>query len=186
MRHFFDKILLSAHRKMVVRILLYSVVLISVGIVAHVYMSIEKMERKKAIFSEYFALQDSLQSIQIQASDSVLEASRSAVKKGIINGWDDAAWWIENIRAYAFISGIEITYQIDSLISFPEGGEHFFKIPIHVEATPSDGKFETVMAFIQDVCSDTTMITNLEKIEFTADELGINQTHFTLIGWIKL
>ena len=186
MRHLLDKILLDKKNKMIARLITAICLALSIVIIGHVYLSVPKMEENKQLFNHYFTLLDSIQLLQKEVSDSALENSKKMIDKGVLIGWDNAAIWLENIRTLASVSNIDITYQIDSLVSFPEGGEKFFKMPVRIDVIPIDGKFETVMEFVQDICSDTLVNTCFENIEFTGDAVGLSQVHIKLTNWIRL
>jgi hypothetical protein len=181
-----NKILLNSKNKVLSRLIAYSVFLICIIIIGHIFISVPVTEKQKFVFSEYYNIQDSIKSISLNTSDSILAHSRIMIDKGVMIDWDDAALWLENIRSYAFISGVEITYEIDSLRSFPEGGTNFFIISVRFEAISVDGKFETIMQFVEDVSNDTTVTTRLDNIEFNADVAGLQKTYFQLTGWIRL
>jgi hypothetical protein len=151
-------------------------------VIFRIFHVLPKFKIKNEALTRYYNLERTVEDL----SKFNLDTSKYSEFNGVLKNWDETALLIEKIRVQAVSLGIEFTYSIDSLVATSATINNIYRMPIHITAFPTNGKFETVMQFFQNAVSDTSLNLSLESLSITGDDFGLASANITLYGWIQL
>jgi hypothetical protein len=150
----------------------------------HIFQILPKFRLNNDLLIRYYALERDLTTLSYPLNDTI----QSSVSKyqGVLDGWSDAATFIEKMRSDAVSRGIEFRYTFDSLITASEVVNNLYRIPINITVYPANGRFETVLQFFENTLSDTSLYLSFENMVVTGDDVGLTAANIVLYGWIQL
>jgi hypothetical protein len=186
MRQWIDSVLLDSRKKNIARIIILFVVIISLSLTIHAYLSLSKLNRNAELLSHFFSLQDSISLLNTQVNDSIADEMVKQIDEHVLKGWDSAAVVFENIRSAAVKNKIVMSYEISPLVMYPQCGESYKRLIIRISAVPGDRKYETVIKFVEAITAIENIKTSLEHLEFVGDDNGLYQVHISIASWITL
>lgn len=143
------------------------------------------IEAKQQELRELNNLEDSVATLQLEAGDSILAYREAQAKKGVFSHWDSAAKWLENMRVSALRGNVEMGWEFDSLVTFSEGGQEVFRLPVRIYATASDRNFETFMRWLELNLGRTDKRVGIHQLEFMGEDYGLHAVRLHLEGFLR-
>lgn len=151
-----------------------------------IFQILPNFKVKNDLLIRYYALERELASLSSPLNDSIQNSVSVSKYQGVLDGWSDAAKFIEKIRSDAINRGIEFRYTFDSLTTASEIVNNLYRIPINITVYPTNGRFETVLQFFQNTLSDTSLYLSMENMVVTGDDVGLTAANIILYGWMQL
>ena len=180
------KELLPQHKlRILTRILLWSGVIICIGIWANLLFQLSRMGRTDTIFKTCFAMEDSLTDLLGCTHDSIALHAAATAESGVFKGWKEAAVWLEEMTAFGDSVHIQIKYSIDSLRGIPGGNPRIRALPVRFRITP-ENRFDEVLAFMRKMTMDSTVAVRIDNTEFIGSTIGLFDVLISMTGWIRL
>jgi hypothetical protein len=186
MNKIIDALLQNQRTRLIIRIALYLVILLSTAMAYKIYQSSVTISRQNQYIKQWNMLSNVVAQEEKTITDSMVNQSRAAAAQGLFLGWNSVATWLENIRAKAIDSGVNISYELEPTKQLSRFDENYSLLSVNINASPKDGKFETIMKFIENISSDSSVTVSLVKLEFTGNGNGLTNTTFKLTGCILL
>lgn len=187
MNKWLQQYLKSQRNCLILRMVFWGVLLICVGILLFAFLRLNTINKKELTLNELFTIRNTISQLKLNVSDSlVLKQVSSDKQSGILQGWEEAALWIEHIAFLAANAGIEIEYIIDSLETIPQGGTEVYLMPLHIGILANDAGFGATMQFIENISADTTVTMIYGNLEMLGSDEGLKRTELLLKRWIRI
>jgi hypothetical protein len=186
MNKWIDNQLHNQRSRLYIRIAMYVIIILSAAMAYCIYYASASISHQNQCIRQWGALRNSCARENLSLNDSLVDFSRMQTDRGLFHGWNSVASWLENIRANAIASKVAISYELEPVQRLTQLDEKYSVLSVKFNAIPKDGKFQTVMKFIEAICQDSSASISMTKLEIIGNDNQLTSVAFRLAGCLKL
>jgi hypothetical protein len=145
----------------------------------------QEVKLAKATINRHQGLQNQFIQLSLLTKDSVFNTVTDSAQLGVFQDWIALAYWLENNRKMAQKLEINYFYDIDTLITHPDGMERTFEVNVHYKNEHPTQSFTGLIKQIYLNLNDTTKNLFIKELIVFADSNGVKNSSSTLGAWIQ-